>query len=290
MKSLFITLLLLITISPTLLKGQDYIYKTNGDKIRCLIFDQDSLNVYYTITKGDDKIDTYLSRTEILSISLGNKKIPEFVDTLISLKNNTKIPCHIEKEDAVGVYAWISKNNQVVKKYFDKADVKIKSSADFKPQNSDIASLGLGLGRIYGGYGLNLLYYPQKNIGLFAGAGYAIIKPGYNLGMKLRLISKGAISRTDPFIEAMYGYNIGFKIKNLSSKDKLFYGFTLGIGFDYRRNYNNSLGYWSFAVNFPFISKEAYHYKENLEDNYDVSFDRGISLVGFSIGYRLLIK
>ena len=34
---------------------------------------------------------------------------------------------------------------------------------------NDMFSAGLGLGMDYGGFGANVLFYPQENIGLFAG-------------------------------------------------------------------------------------------------------------------------
>ncbi len=36
----------------------------------------------------------------------------------------------------------------------------------------DVVAIGLGVGLDYGGIGVNLTVYPQKNIGLFAGIGY----------------------------------------------------------------------------------------------------------------------
>ena len=49
---------------------------------------------------------------------------------------------------------------------------------------------GLGLGLDYGGIGFNFSVFPQKNIGVFGGIGYAEIGIGYNAGLKIRKIAK----------------------------------------------------------------------------------------------------
>jgi hypothetical protein len=75
------------------------------------------------------------------------------------------------------------------------------------------ATAGLGFGLDYGGIGANVTVYPQKNIGLFAGVGYAFAGLGYNAGVKLRLTPK---KRFTPFFTAMYGYNTAVIVSNNS--------------------------------------------------------------------------
>src|SRR6185503_19117939 len=71
----------------------------------------------------------------------------------------------------------------------------------------DKLNLGLGFGFDYGGIGGNLTVYPQKNVGLFFGGGYAFAGFGYNAGIKLRLLPGKPSSQFTPFFMAMYGYN-----------------------------------------------------------------------------------
>ncbi|HEX4851031.1 MAG TPA: hypothetical protein VFV08_09505, partial [Puia sp.] len=56
-----------------------------------------------------------------------------------------------------------------------------------EPRKPDQFSMGVGFGQDFGGLGANMIVYPQKNIGLFVGGGYAIAGFGYNVGLKLRL-------------------------------------------------------------------------------------------------------
>lgn len=94
------------------------------------------------------------------------------------------------------------------------------------------ASLAIGAGLDYGGFGINFSIYPQKNVGIFGGAGYALAGLGWNAGLKARLSSKK--SNPTPFVVAMYGYNAAVYGKYVSSLDELFYGYSLGFGIDIR--------------------------------------------------------
>src|ERR1700730_9498663 len=77
----------------------------------------------------------------------------------------------------------------------------------------DIVNFGLGIGFDYGGIGANFMVYPQKNIGIFIGGGYAFAGMGYNTGIKLRL-TPGKSSVANPYITAMYGYNASVSISD----------------------------------------------------------------------------
>ncbi len=61
-------------------------------------------------------------------------------------------------------------------------------------------SIGIGLGMDYGGIGGSLLFYPQTNIGLFGGVGYAFAGLGYNVGVKIRLITENHTSKLFPYL------------------------------------------------------------------------------------------
>jgi hypothetical protein len=152
----------------------------------------------------------------------------------------------------------------------------------------DKSTLGFGIGFDYGGFGLNYAVFPQKNIGLFGGVGYAIAGVGYNVGVKFRLTPN---HRFNPFIMGMYGYNAAVAVSgdNFSgmSYNKLFYGPTAGIGFDYG-TYKAKKGYLSVALTIPFRSPDADNYINQLKAD-GVVFKNGLSSVGFSIGYKFVI-
>ncbi len=150
----------------------------------------------------------------------------------------------------------------------------------------DKGAFGLGIGFDYGGLGFNYTLYPQKNIGIFGGVGYAIAGVGYNTGLKFRLTPK----RVTPYIMGMYGYYAAISVTNSNgfgpSLNKMFYGFTSGVGIDClvgraRKNY------LSFALTIPFRSPDVQNYINDLRSS-GVVFPHDLSPLGFSIGYKIV--
>lgn len=86
-----------------------------------------------------------------------------------------------------------------------------------EPRPIDKLTIGLGIGLDCGGFGGNIIIYPQKNVGIFAGGGYALAGFGWNAGLKLRLISDSPDSKISPFLLAMYGYNSAITVVDKSS-------------------------------------------------------------------------
>ncbi len=154
---------------------------------------------------------------------------------------------------------------------------------------ADIFTAGLGLGQDLGGVGVNLTYYAIKKLGFQGGIGYALAGVGYNAGLKYRFLKGSTLTRRTPFFTAIYGYNAAIKVQNLSEKNKLFYGPSLGFGFD-----SKALGvshtYWSFAIYYPFRSKDVDVYMKDLEKNYNVQFKNGLYPITLSISYKIIIR
>jgi hypothetical protein len=157
------------------------------------------------------------------------------------------------------------------------------------PVQTDTFSLGIGAGFDYGGFGGNILYYPDKNFGLFAGAGYAIAGVGFNAGIKYRLVSKKETAKVFPFAMAMYGYNAAIGVSDAKQYNKLFYGTTIGFGLDYRSNPMSS-GYWSLALLIPFRSVKVNAYIDDLKYSHGIEFKNSLTPVTISIGYRIIIN
>jgi hypothetical protein len=157
------------------------------------------------------------------------------------------------------------------------------------PRKQDILNFGIGIGEDYGGIGGNLMVYPQRNIGLFGGFGYALAGFGYNGGIKLRLLSRQTSVAT-PSILAMYGYNAAVVVTNNSQLNKLFYGPSFGIGVDLRSKKPSSEGYLSLAIIIPVRSPDAQNYIDNLKNLYGATFSNGLLPVTFSIGYKFIMN
>ena len=122
--------------------------------------------------------------------------------------------------------------------------------------NYETTSLGAGVGLDYGLFGINLTTYPQKNFGVFVGAGYSGGISG-NLGIKGRaIIDAGKIS-FKPFAMAMFGHNaVVVSSSNFGgSYRQAFLGPSFGGGID--------VGFFSSKVNLsggailPVRSEEA---------------------------------
>ncbi len=152
----------------------------------------------------------------------------------------------------------------------------------------DIVNIGMGIGFDYGGIGANFMVYPQKNIGIFIGCGYAFAGMGYNTGIKLRL-TPGRSSVVNPYIIAMYGYNASVSITDNPQYDKLFYGPSLGFGIDIRSRKPSSSGYLSIALMIPIRNSDAQNYIDLLKTQYGASFDSNLPPIGFSIGYKFIV-
>jgi hypothetical protein len=170
---------------------------------------------------------------------------------------------------------------------FNKISIAQTESAD--PRKPDFANIGLGFGFDYGGIGANLTVYPQKNIGIFFGGGYALAGFGYNAGIKLRLSpDRGTV--VNPFFTAMYGYNAAVVITDNTDLNKLFYGTTLGAGIDIRSKKPSSKGYLSLALMVPLRSPDAQNYIDFLKNQYGATFANDLIPIGFSIGYKFILN
>lgn len=165
-----------------------------------------------------------------------------------------------------------------------KVNAQVADSINLK---ADKFSFGLGMGFDYGGFGANLVFYPSKNFGLFAGAGYAMYGMGANGGVKIRFNAEEA-NRIKPYIIAMYGYNAVIIVKNSTNFNKMFYGPTLGFGLDFRQR-PGKRGYWTIGLLIPIRDSEVDKYIDDLEENHGVKFENNLPPIGLTLGYRMVI-
>lgn len=162
-------------------------------------------------------------------------------------------------------------------------------SQQVTPAPGDKFSIGFGFGQDYGGFGIHAIVYPQQNIGLFGGFGYAIAGAGYNAGVKLRLLPNQGNAAVSPFIVGMYGYNAAIAITNNSQYNKIYYGTTFGAGIDVaNRSRGTAKGYFSLAIMVPVRSPDVDAYIDYLKSN-GVDFKNNLLPITFSIGYKFII-
>ncbi|HRH36708.1 MAG TPA: hypothetical protein PK760_00085 [Flavobacteriales bacterium] len=123
--------------------------------------------------------------------------------------------------------------------------------------------LGVGAGQDVGGIvGGRCSYWVASYAGFFAGGGWALVGPGYNLGVELRYPSKSKVS---PFVVAMHGYNGVVQVKGKEELDKMFYGETVGVGLILQQR--ELRNYWRFSLNFPLNRQEMYDYFDGIKKN-----------------------
>lgn len=166
--------------------------------------------------------------------------------------------------------------------------IRAQSLLKKKGPGYDRVSAGIGIGPDYGGLGANLMVYPQRNIALFAGGGYALAGFGYNAGAKLCFRSERVIPRANCYLLGMYGYNTAVIVSNKAEFNKFFYGPTLGFGID-TRHLPWKAGYWAFALLFPMRSQEVDEYVTYLKEQHKAELSDFLPF-SFSIGYRLVLQ
>ena len=202
----------------------------------------------------------------------------------ITRLNGEVIKCRIIDEDSINVYfSKTYKDYTVSKTYLPKDEI---ASVEYYKQTrdtfkTDILSLGFGMGLDYGGFGLNFQVKPIEDFAVFIGAGYALVDIGFTGGVKMNLHSK---TNFNPFFMAMYGYNAGIKVENAPALNKVFYGPSLGLGFDYKFS-SSRMGFFSASIIFPLRFK-AREYMSKMENEYSAEMKKDFWPVLFSMGYH----
>ena len=144
------------------------------------------------------------------------------------------------------------------------------------------------MGQIYGFLGGNLVFYPQRNFGVFLGVGYDLLGLGYNLGAKYRFVKAESNSRVNFYITGMYGYVAVIKVVGGAQYDKTFYGPTFGAGIDIPSS--SGRGYWNLAVLVPIRGTAVQDYMDMLKTNYNIEFKNNLIPITFSVGYMFVLN
>lgn len=162
------------------------------------------------------------------------------------------------------------------------------SLQEAKFYQSDKVSVGLGLGAYYGGLGGNVLLYPYSNVGIFGGIGYNLLGTGFNVGAKIRIVQDSTWN-INPYITVMYGTNSKVIIEGADQYNKMFNGYTFGLGLDQKWK-NTKNGYSTFALIIPISSQELKRYVDDLKKSKGIETKESIFPIALSIGYHFVIK
>jgi hypothetical protein len=148
-------------------------------------------------------------------------------------------------------------------------------------------AVGFGVGLDYGGYGANVLVHFTPSIGIFGGFGNALIDFGYNVGIKAGLIPNKR-TPANVFACLMYGYNTIIKVSGASQYNKIFYGFSLGGGLDFRIR-KKALGYFNITLFYPIRGDDVKNYIDDLNNNHNVKGENDLFPLAGSFGYHFVI-
>lgn len=256
MKKLSLVISLLF-VSFSLLFSHDTIFTLNKDTLLCKITQQDGDPYLATLSRKNNSQELYQKKSGVRSVAFEKKQ-------------------HSPKES----------NPVGFESTFMPASGKNTNIDSYTPY-IDRLSIGFGAGLDYGGLiGINFLAYPQKNIGLFGSAGFAMAGVGYNAGLKFRATMK---NRVHPFATGMYGYNAVINVANASHLNKIFYGPTIGSGIDLKSKKRDNI-YWTFALLFPLRSSEVDDYIQVLKTRYGAVFNNELLPFAVSFGFRYVLK
>ena len=223
-----------------MLHAQDVITTKAGARLNVKIISEDSLKVDFTWKPNGLRVTSYIEKSDVALIEYGSGNVVK-PNKASNADVSQYAPDQISMDELPGTHR---------------------------------TTFGFGLGRDYGGLGINATGYINHNFGVFGGVGYALAGIGFNGGLKIKLASKQSKSHVIPYLTGMYGYNSGVVFTNAPERNKLFYGPTFGGGIDiYTKHYR---GIFVLGVLIPVVSDEA--------DAYDVP------KVGASVGYRFAVQ
>lgn len=169
-------------------------------------------------------------------------------------------------------------------------EVMAKSSFSDEINGNNIKNhvfdLGAGYGLDYGGFGGVKLAYilPFPHISIFGAAGVQVKGFGWNAGTTFHILPENNKYFFRPNVKIMYGINRSTIVFGASKYNKMFTGFTPGVGFEFMFGRKKANGF-DFDLNIPISSQK---FKDHLDviDN-DPAVGRMTMLaVAISIGYH----
>ena len=143
--------------------------------------------------------------------------------------------------------------------------------------------IGVGFGLDYGGvFGMQFGFAPIKHLVIFGAAGYHMVDFGWEAGVKGLLIRKTSEKVFRPFLKVMYGTNSVFTAEDTDRYDKVYRGFTAGIGAEFRFGQQKHHGF-NVDLNIPIRTQEFWDDCDYLES---IGYSLNYLPVAASVGYH----
>lgn len=145
---------------------------------------------------------------------------------------------------------------------------------------------GLGLGIDYGGLlGIQAGIAPVKRLTLFGAIGYYMFQAGWNVGIKGLLFPKTATHTFRPFLKAAYGSNSVITAEGTDEYDKVYHGFTVGLGMELRFGKKKKNGF-DIDLNVPLRTGDFWADFNKMKNDPNLEVLQGPIPVAFSIGFH----
>jgi len=146
---------------------------------------------------------------------------------------------------------------------------------------------GVGFGLDYGGLlGIQLQYMPISNLSIMAAGGYYFVAAGWQTGMVWNILPATSKYLIRPKLKIMYGTNGVTMVTGKEEYDRIFTGFTPGIGVEFRfgRKKRNGL---DIDINYPIHHPNFEKQIEIMENDPEVTGVKRPWKIAISIGYHL---
>jgi hypothetical protein len=148
-----------------------------------------------------------------------------------------------------------------------------------------IVDIGFGFGLDYGGLiGVQVGATALKHFTFFASGGYYMIQGGWNVGLKTLLVAKTSKHAGRPYLKAMYGCNSVILVDGLEEYNKVYKGWTIGLGMEFRLGKKRQTGF-NIDLNVPLRSPDFWEDLNVIENDPRVT-DPQYLPIAFSIGFH----
>jgi hypothetical protein len=146
--------------------------------------------------------------------------------------------------------------------------------------------LGVGLGIDYGGVlGIQAGFIPVKHLVVYGAAGYYMIGFGWQVGVKGMIISEEPKHAFRPFLKGSFGTNSVIVVDGNSDYDKIYTGFTVGIGAEIRFGKKKKNGF-DLELNVPLRTGDFWVDYNRMKNDPSMEVTNEPIPIAFSIGFH----
>jgi hypothetical protein len=168
-------------------------------------------------------------------------------------------------------------------------DIPVRDDGFGKPARVKMyhyIDIGAGMGLDYGGLlGFQAGFSPVNHLTLFAAGGYYGIGFGWQAGAKGLLFAKSTENIFRPFLKAMYGTNSVILVDGIDEYNKIYRGFTVGLGCEFRFGKAKRNGF-DVDLNVPLRTPDYWQDYNQVKSDPRVDIQQDQIPVAFSVGYH----